>query len=295
MLNSPSICLPSQCLLLHFCFVNTPCGLNLPITMGGPAQALRIVQNLIEADLADITLHVVDDDDLNHDLLSGLIPAVTSESDSTPKTLGIAPAFSKDGRLVAMAIAFDQANILLVNFTPEHSQRQEIEVRRTSDATRMNDEDAEDNTSDSASVAGINEYEQLSGLALLQQEVLCRSETDGASLLLAFDMVQLVLALYRDHGLHTSNVIHLPHPFPPRKKHPVDIIKAVTTGNEINMDNMIPIFDDLIYDSSKDRQLALQDWVALYISSLPDMNFRIEAIPRARTRTLSDLVSCLNI
>lgn len=206
------------------------------------------------------------------------IPTTTTkESDVTAdilsvfnhtRPIGISPGYSKDGKLVALAIADD-----------EHCRIIELVVPRRNGGGR-----------------GIRESKppqnrNKSGLELLQEKVLCRDVGD----LFAFDMGPLSMSLYCDATLRVTHAVDIQSGVSAVDRKPLTAILGIVGDSApINKGNVVDVFRNPVYDE-EDRyratDLGMRAWVSQFLASYQNGAETFTKVARIDTLKLNPEVS----
>ncbi|KAJ7734738.1 P-loop containing nucleoside triphosphate hydrolase protein [Mycena maculata] len=234
------------------------------------------MQNLldgVEDKRSTLEVQIKDEWDLDDNLLqvfahSGTLwsPLVLAVWRHLSEPIGLAPGYSKSGKLVALAIA-DDTHCLIVKFdrTSGHSGGGNGGGRRS-------ERDPLE--------------ERMSARCLLQDLILGRDAGD----LVAFDLGPLSLSLYYDFGLQITNGVDIQAAFPGVDRKPLSVIKATVTETAISIfdDNVIEAFKNPFYESDNkthNYDLALRVWISHYLGT-NDNNVEIFAtkVPKIDTK-----------
>ncbi|KAH9917836.1 P-loop containing nucleoside triphosphate hydrolase protein [Fomitopsis serialis] len=128
------------------------------------------------------------------------------------------------------------------------------------------------------------------GRALLLTKVLCNSDC----MLYAFNIGQLALSLFLDHGLRIVNGISIEGICPGSQECIISPLEAVqfAVGDQwpIYEDNIKAAFREKIWDPTPARQtpLALKAWLASFLPAIPDIEERYNSVKRVNTKDKSD-------
>jgi hypothetical protein len=225
-----------------------------------PGRVTNLMQTLIDGEysLVKIPTITTNERDLTTDTLSVFDHA---------RPIGISPGYSKEGNLVALAIADDQ-NCRIIEFVAPRGGRG---YRDSSRAPRRNQE----------------------GLEQLQEKVLCRNAGD----LLAFDMAPLSMSLYCDAKLRVTNGVDIQSSVSAVDRKPLTAIEHIVgTTAPIIKENVVTVFQNPVYDQddrNRATDLAMRAWVSQFLTGYENGAETLEKVPRIDTRKYKPEVSYL--
>lgn len=223
-----------------------------------PIMPRPIHQNFVDEDIDPIMTLPIHESILTEELLQPFLK-------ETPRPIGISAAYSESGsRLLMLAIA-NQTKVLLVEFYSSKPSNAKL------DAPVKN-----------------RDY---TGRNLLQDKLLCRPMGD----ILAFDLHEIVLALYQDHNMRLANGIDIQSACPVRDRQPITAIKSAA-GDTVTIweDNIRDAFENMTYDSKRMSEVALRAWVSQYLPRLAGMEEVFANAKRIDTHKLAEVVSHYN-
>ena len=129
------------------------------------------------------------------------------------------------------------------------------------------------------------------GRNLLLTKVLCNPDC----VLYTFNIAQLALSLYLDHGLRILNGVNIESICPQSQAgvvSPLDAVKfAVGDRWPIHEDNLKAAFQEKLWEPAKHTSLALKAWLASCLPAIPDQEERFNSVQRVNTKDKSDSVS----
>jgi hypothetical protein len=200
-----------------------------------PAQPLLFNQILIDEPFDSIEARVVHEKDLKTDDLLWLLV-----DGNSPRSVGISPAYSQSGGLQALACAFD-TRVLIIRF---HSTKAYRDGEATGSGTQPRNVERR---------------------MLLEEELLCRD----LCTLYAFDLAPLALSLYLHFHICVTDAVDIQSALViPNRSVMESVMKVVDDGSPIFSDNIIRAFENMLYQSSKHKDLndlVQRAWLSYYI------------------------------
>jgi hypothetical protein len=182
------------------------------------------------------------------------------------RPIGISPGYSKEGKLVALAIADDQ-NCRIIEFVAQLGRR---------------------GSRDSNSTPRRNQV----GLQLLQEKVLCRNAGD----LFAFDMGPLTMSLYCDANLRVTHGVDVQSGVSAVERKPLTaILEIVGDTAPIIKENVITVFQNPVYDENdrnRATDLGMRAWVSQFLAGYQNGAETLAKVARIDTFKLMPEVSC---
>ncbi|KAK7033216.1 AAA-12 domain-containing protein [Favolaschia claudopus] len=191
-----------------------------------------------------------------------------------PGPIGIAPGYSKQGGLVALAVANDKFCLIVEFYSDRHGGSIGVTPGRDRGNGRKPTSKPQDR--------------DLTGRKLLEEMVLCRDIGE----LLAFDFGPLSMSLYCAVDLRVTNGIDVQSAFSAVNRRPLSAIKEAV-GDTIRVwdDNVISVFENPIYDPAKDRHcvsdLAMRAWVSQYLFIVGNGVETFVKVPKINTKKLT--------
>jgi regulator of nonsense transcripts 1 len=191
--------------------------------------------------------------------------------------IGIAPGYSKNGGLVALAIAND-IRCLIVQFYSNSAQ-----AGRGNNGRRGRGGGKKEPTSPI--------QRNTTGRKLVEELILCRSVGD----LYAFDLGPLSMSLYCGVDLHITNGVDIQSAFSAVDRRPLSAIRAaVGDTTKVNTDNVISVFENPLYDSTNDKycasDLAMRAWISQYLVTVGNGAETFSKVPKIDTTKFSSEV-----
>lgn len=228
-----------------------------------------IHQNLVDEDIEPISTLTIHESSLTEELLLPFL-------NESPRPIGISAAYSEArSQLLVLAIA-NQTKVLLLEFYSSKPNNAK------SDAPIKN-----------------RDY---TGRVMLQEKLLCRPIGN----IFAFDLHEIVMALYQDHKIRLSNGIDIQSACPTIKdRHPITAIKALTRQQPVEKedeeplvtiweDNIRDVFANMAHDPKRMSELALRAWISQYLPQLEGMEVMFANVKRIDTLKLAEAVSLYN-
>ena len=214
----------------------------------------QIHQNAVDEFHPIITVHSIHESDVNSEDIEFLLRVGAGNS---PRSVGIAPAFSKSGGLLAIALSVDHL-ILIVHF---YSPKPENGSRSARDLT---------------------------GRGLIESDILCSDELH----IYAFDLGPIALLLHRNHQLHLTNGVDIQSAFPILSQSPLEAVKfAVGDLVPVNSENISIFFEEMIWDPKQLTDLAQRAWLASYVARLDSVQDFFYKAPKIDTKKFNEQVS----
>ncbi|THH13051.1 hypothetical protein EW146_g7128 [Bondarzewia mesenterica] len=218
--------------------------------------AKQLYQNFIDEMHETIAVQSIHEKDITPDDISQLLRG--SSSKNSPRSVGISPAYSKNGTLLAIALCV-KYRVLIVQFYSSKPDKRETggaRAGRTSPARQ-----------------------------LIERDILCNDDLH----IYAFDITALALILNLQHQLHLTNGVDLQSAFPIKSRFPVDTVKfAVGDTAPVNSEIVPQSFEDMIWDPKKITDLALRAWLSAYVAGFDSESIRdfLYKAPRIDTTNL---------
>ncbi|CAK5269394.1 unnamed protein product [Mycena citricolor] len=232
----------------------------------------KFAQNMLELDidLEDYALEVrsMKETELTKEVLEVFIHA---------EPIGIAPGYSKEGDLVALAIA-DNTYCLIVSFISDRSaSRSGITQKRGGGGDRSG-------RGPQKAGAAVD----TSGRKLLEKLVLCRASGDNC----AFDCGPLSMSLYCAVGLRIKNGIDIQSAFSSVNRKPLSAIEDAVGGTEtvkVFAENITEAFQNPLYDSEDkhcSQDLVSRAWLSQYLPMVGNCVEAFAKVPKIDTEML---------
>lgn len=230
--------------------------------MSGKANRPKIIeQNILDFNSPPISVYKFVEKDIDVEELEIALATVLSQ-DSGSKSFGISGAYSsgKNRSLLILAIALG-SNVLLV----ELQQKPNLAARK-----------------------------------LLHDHILYNED----AVTLAFDIGPLAIALYHDRGIKINNGVDIQSCCKDQVedgRKPEVAIKflfGASTDYIANKSNIVRTFDQRswIWDPSPNSSslsyVAQRAWVASLVSTIPDLQLKLEDVPRVKMLNFTDEVRC---
>ncbi|ETW83206.1 hypothetical protein HETIRDRAFT_444627 [Heterobasidion irregulare TC 32-1] len=211
----------------------------------------QIHQNAVDEFHPIITVHSIHESDVNSEDIEFLLRVGAGNS---PRSVGIAPAFSKSGGLLAIALSVDHL-ILIVHF---YSPKPENGSRSARDLT---------------------------GRGLIESDILCSDKLH----IYAFDLGPIALLLHRNHQLHLTNGVDIQSAFPILSQSPLGAVKfAVGDLVPVNSENISIFFEEMIWDPKQLTDLAQRAWLASYVARLDSVQDFFYKAPKIDTKKFNE-------
>lgn len=211
----------------------------------------QIHQNAVDEFHPIITVHSIHESDVNSEDIEFLLRVGAGNS---PRSVGIAPAFSKSGGLLAIALSVDHL-ILIVHF---YSPKPENGSRSARDLT---------------------------GRGLIESDILCSDELH----IYAFDLGPIALLLHWNHQLHLTNGVDIQSAFPILSQSPLEAVKfAVGDLVPVNSENISIFFEEMIWDPKQLTDLAQRAWLASYVARLDSVQDFFYKAPKIDTKKFNE-------
>ncbi|KAA1467648.1 hypothetical protein DENSPDRAFT_847700 [Dentipellis sp. KUC8613] len=219
-----------------------------PATKKLPHTVHKIHVNSFDIHTPPFEVHVVADDKVLPEHLNWLIDT----TDNSPRSVGIAPAYTKDSKVVnALAISTD-TRILILTLTNLKAPRPRTNV---------------------AWVEGFRRH--------LNAHVLCNPHIT----IYAFDLGPLAMQLYHLHNLHVTEGVDIQSAFPLKTRSPSASIKfALGDTTKVHESNIDVTFRLMTFDPKKPAHLALRAWLANYVANLAVLEDTFYKAPRINTK-----------
>jgi regulator of nonsense transcripts 1 len=188
------------------------------------------------------------------------------------RPIGISPGYSKEGKLVALAIADDE-NCRIIEFVVTSSPGRGGGGRgyRDSKSTQKRNQE---------------------GLQLLQEKVLCRNAGD----LFAFDMGPLSMSLYCDANLRVTHGVDIQCGVSAVDRKPLTaILEIVGDTAPIIKENVVSVFRNPVYnndDRNRATDLGMRAWVSQFLAGYQNGAETLAKVARIDTLKLMPEVSC---
>ncbi|KAF8239685.1 P-loop containing nucleoside triphosphate hydrolase protein [Tricholoma matsutake] len=222
-----------------------------------PPLVMSLMQTLIDGELSlvPIPTTTIKESKISTDALSVFDHA---------RPIGISPGYSKDGKLVALAIADDE-NCKIIEFVLTGSLGRTREYRASSESTQNRNQD---------------------GLLLLQEKVLCRNAGD----LFAFDMAPLSLLLYCDASLRVTHGVDIQSGVSAVDRKPLTaILEIVGDTAPVIKENVVTVFRNPVYDKddrNRATDLAMRAWISQFLASYQNGAETLAKVERIDTMKL---------
>jgi len=206
-----------------------------------PTRVTNLMQTLIDGEysLVKIPTTTTKESEISADTLSVFDHA---------RSIGISPGYSKEGKLVALAIA-DDMNCRIVEFAVTSSPG-----RHSGGGGR--------GYRDPKATSQRNQQ----GLQLLQERVLCRDAGD----LFAFDMGPLSMSLYCDANLRVTHGVDIQSGVSAVDRKPLTaILEIVGSTATIIKENVVTVFRNPVYDQddrNRANELGMRAWVSQFLA-----------------------------
>ena len=200
------------------------------------AKTLSLDQTFIDEPIETIEAHVVKERQFELTDLQWLFGSTSN----SPRSVGISPAYSKSGGLPALACAVGN-RVLIIDF--------------------LSSKPYEDGSSSGPRPRNAERRGQL------EQELFCHPDCT----IYAFDLAPLALSLRLHLHLHLSNAIDIQSALPVETRLPVESVEAIISdASPIFSDNITSAFDNILYVSSKHKDLSplvQRAWLCGYLGS----------------------------
>jgi hypothetical protein len=198
------------------------------------AQPLKFYQTLIDEPTGNIEARVVHEKDLDE---TDHIQWLLGPDSNSPRSVGISPAYSQSGSLPVLACALD-TRILVIRFHSSKAYEDGSTGTRPRNLERRN---------------------------MLESELLCSPRCT----LYAFDLAFLALSLSLHIHLRLTDAIDIQSALQVPDRSVVDSVRAVITdASLVFSDNITSAFENMLYKSSKNKDLtdlAQRAWLSYYI------------------------------
>lgn len=220
------------------------------------------------------------------------------EEDLSPiensRIIGIAPGYSKKGKLIGLAICNDSKGLIIQLDRRQQSKSRTKETQRQSD-----DSDAPSDSSDSGESATAPAAQD--ARQLLEDTILCRESFDFA--IASFDCAPMAMALHCDANLRVTNAIDVQAFFPSKDpytaRRPDSAVRTALQGTHLDRikastERIESEFINTEFDPDKleDRkELACRAWLACFLVSECADARAIEEFRRIDTKNLNPTVS----
>lgn len=226
-------------------------------------QSLSFSQTLIDEYNSGIQARVVHEKDLETEHIQWLLGPDDANS---PRSVGVSPAYSRTGRLPALACALD-SRVLIINF-------------HTTDPYRDGD------VSRSASATLSRRRNQL------EEELFCHPHCT----LYAFDLAPLALSLRLHFNIHLTNAIDIQSALQVSGRSVVAAVQIVISDPSLVFsDNISSAFENMFYESNKDKdltELVQRAWLTSYVGryDVEEIQDLFSKAPKVDMKKFSDAV-----